>query len=89
MINGVRVRDYSVELNNLNANNGPVAVGFRRAAVVGDPAANARVLHFGQLLQGLVAATMKRPAPNRSADGRQRFRTHYGSVAMMAVTAAN
>src|SRR2546430_4847154 len=43
--------------------------------VIGDPAANARVVHLGQVLQGLVAAMMKRPAPNGPADGRQRFRT--------------
>src|SRR4029077_10403670 len=47
-------------------------------AVVVDPAANARVVHFGQVLQGFVAAMMKRPAPNCSADGRQRFRTGGG-----------
>src|SRR6266849_116605 len=44
-------------------------------AVVVDPAANARVVHLGQVLQGLVAAMMKRPAPHCSADGRQRLRT--------------
>src|ERR1700737_4700921 len=33
-------------------------------AVVVDPAANARIVHLGQVLQGLVAAMMKRPAPN-------------------------
>src|SRR5215469_11230564 len=43
-------------------------------AVVVDPAANARVVHLGRVLQGLVAAMMKRPAPNCSADGRQRLR---------------
>src|SRR5882724_5106447 len=42
-------------------------------AVVVDPAANARVVHLGQVLQGLVAAMTKRPAPNCSADGRQRL----------------
>src|SRR5215469_12573601 len=31
-------------------------------AVVVDPAANARVVHLGQVLQGLVTAMMKRPA---------------------------
>src|SRR5215471_13328850 len=44
-----------------------------KVAVVVDPAANARVVHLGQVLQGLVAAMMKRPAPNCSADGRQRL----------------
>jgi hypothetical protein len=47
-------------------------------AVTGDPASNARVVHLGQLLQRLVAAMMKQPTPNRSADGRQRFRTGGG-----------
>src|SRR6202047_550906 len=51
-------------------------------AVIGDPAANARVVHLGQLLQGLVAAMMKRPTPNRPADGRQRFRTGGGHEAV-------
>src|SRR5882762_8652978 len=37
-------------------------------AVVVDPAANARVVHFGHVLQGLVAAMMKRPAPNLRAN---------------------
>jgi len=41
-------------------------------AVVVDPAANARVVHLGHILQGLVAAMMKRPAPNCSADVRDR-----------------
>src|ERR1700680_3645707 len=44
-------------------------------AVVGDPAANARVVHRGQLSQGLVAAFVKRPTSNFSADARQRLRT--------------
>src|SRR5438876_11445303 len=47
-------------------------------AVVVDPAANARVVHLGKVLEGLVAAMMKRPAPNCSADGRQRLRTGGG-----------
>jgi len=51
-------------------------------AVIGDPPSNARVVHLGQLLQGLVAAMMKRPTPNRSADGRQRFRTGGGHEAV-------
>src|SRR6266566_8483992 len=55
-------------------------------AVVVDPAANARVVHFGQVLQGLVAAMMKRPAPNCSADGRQRFRTGGGQEARKGPT---
>ena len=47
-------------------------------AVVGDPAANARVVHLGQLLQGLVAAMMKRPAADISADARQCLRADGG-----------
>src|SRR5215472_5264787 len=55
-------------------------------AVVVDPAANARVVHRGQVLQGLVAAMMKRPAPNGSADGRQRLWTGGGQEARKGPT---
>ena len=55
-------------------------------AVVVDPAANARVVHLGQVLQGLVAAMMKRPNPNCSADGRQRLRTGGGQEARKGLT---
>src|SRR6516164_935373 len=55
-------------------------------AVVVDLAANARVVHLGQVLQGLVAAMMKRPAPNCSADGRQRLRTGGGQEARKGPT---
>src|SRR5262249_61020778 len=44
-------------------------------AVVVDPAANARVVHLGQILQALVATRMKRPAPHCSSVGGQRLRT--------------
>src|SRR6202163_4504761 len=44
-------------------------------AVVGDPAANARIVHLGELGQALVAAFVKRPTSNFSADARQRLRT--------------
>src|SRR5262249_48056725 len=40
-------------------------------AVVGDPAADARVVHLGQLGQGFVAAMMKRPASDITTDARQ------------------
>src|SRR5258705_10005604 len=43
-------------------------------AVVGDPASDARVVHLGQFGQGLVAAMMKRPAADISADARQCLR---------------
>src|ERR1700751_6292941 len=46
--------------------------------VVGDPAADARVVHLGQLGQGFVAAVMKRPAANLAADARQRLRSGGG-----------
>src|SRR6516225_485170 len=55
-------------------------------AVVVDPAANARVAHLGEILQGLVTAMMKRPAPNCSADGRQRLRTGGGQEARKGPT---
>jgi len=41
------------------------------SAVVVYPAANARIVHRRQVLQGFVAATMKCPAPDCSADGLQ------------------
>src|SRR3979409_687420 len=47
-------------------------------AVVGDPAADARVVHLGQFGQGLVAAMMKRPAADISADARQCLRADGG-----------
>src|ERR1700736_1053231 len=47
-------------------------------AGVGDPAANARVVHLGQFGQGLVAAMMKRPAADISADARQCLRADGG-----------
>src|ERR1700686_1490985 len=43
-------------------------------AVVVDPALDGRVVRQGQIFQGLVAAMMPLPAPDRPADGRQRFR---------------
>src|SRR6201987_5640072 len=47
-------------------------------AVVSDPAADARVVHLGQFGQGFVAAVMKRPAPDISADARQGLRADGG-----------
>src|SRR5208283_4281966 len=61
---------------------GRTQLGLVEVAVVGDPAANARVVLLGQLLQGLVAVMMKRPTPNGPADGRQRFRTGGGHEAV-------
>src|ERR1700756_5540742 len=47
-------------------------------AVVNDPAADARVVHLGQFGQGFVAAMMKRPAPDISADARRGLRADGG-----------
>src|SRR5215831_19079959 len=47
-------------------------------AVVGDPAADARIVHLGQVAQGLVAAVMKRPAADFPADARQCLRASGG-----------
>src|SRR5262247_3741742 len=47
-------------------------------AVVGDPAADARVVHLRQLGQGSVATVVKRPAPDLPADARQRLRAGGG-----------
>src|ERR1700740_3862267 len=51
------------------------------AAVVVDPAANARIVHRSQVLQGFVAAVMKRPVPNCSAHVLERHRTRRGHEA--------
>ena len=53
-----------------------------RAPLVVDPASNARVVHLGQIWQGFVAAMMKRPAPDRSANERQRLRAGGGLEAV-------
>src|SRR5271166_2760989 len=44
----------------------------------GYPAADARVIHLGQLSQGFVAAVMQRPAKDITADARQRLRAGGG-----------
>src|SRR6266404_1633154 len=46
--------------------------------VVDDPAADARVVHLGELGQGFVAAMMQRPAADITADARQRRRAGGG-----------
>ena len=51
-------------------------------AVVVDPAANARVVHRRQVLQGFVATMVKRPAPDCSAHGLQRRRARCRHKAM-------
>src|SRR6516164_3101380 len=47
-------------------------------AVVGDPAADAWVVHLGQFGQGLVTAVMKRPAADFPADARECPRANGG-----------
>ena len=51
-------------------------------AVVVDPALNVRVVRLGEILQGFVAVMMKRPAPDRPADRRQRLRAGRRHEAM-------
>jgi hypothetical protein len=52
---------------------GRTQLGPKEVAVVVDPALNVRVVHLGQVLQGLVAAMMKSPPPDGLADGLQRL----------------
>jgi len=58
----------------VNPRQGRTQLRLVEAAVVGDPAADARVVHLRQILQGFVAAMMQRPAPDGPTNGRQRFR---------------
>ena len=51
-------------------------------AVVVYPAADARIVHCSQVLQGLVVAMMNRPAPDCPAHGFQRRRTCCGHEAV-------
>src|SRR5262249_51204337 len=57
---------------------GRTQLGLVEVGVVGDPAADARIVHLGQFGQGLVAAMMKRPAADVAADARQCLRTGGG-----------
>ena len=66
----------------INPRQGRTQLRVIEAAVVVDPAANARIVHRSQVLQGFVAAVMKRPAPNCSAHGLERRRTRRGHEAM-------
>src|SRR4029077_2349998 len=56
----------------------PLQLRLVEVAVVSDPAADARVVHLGQFAQGFVAAVMKRPAADISADARQCLRADGG-----------
>src|ERR1700751_6095759 len=46
--------------------------------VVGDPAADARVVHLGQLSQGFITAVVQRAAADIAADARQCLRASGG-----------
>ena len=45
------------------------------AAIVCNPATDARIVHLNKISQGSVTAMVKRPGPNGSAETLQRFRT--------------
>src|SRR5262245_43685565 len=51
-------------------------------AVVGDPAADARIVHLSQFGRGFVAAVMQRPAAYLAADACQRLRASSGLEAV-------
>jgi hypothetical protein len=53
-----------------------------KVAVVGDPAANGRIIHRSQLFQGFVAAVMQRPAADFPPDAHKCFRTGRRQEAM-------
>src|SRR6516164_2716326 len=57
---------------------GRTQVRLIEVAVVGDPAADAWVIHLGQFGQGLVTAMMKRPAADFPADARECPRANGG-----------
>ena len=57
---------------------GRTQLRLAEVAVVVDPALNVRVVRLGEILQGFVAVMMKRPAPDRPADERQRLRAGGG-----------
>ena len=66
----------------VNPRQGRTQLRSVEVAVVVDPASNARVVHLGQIWQGFVAAMMKRPAPDRPTDERQRLRAGSGLEAV-------
>ena len=53
---------------------GGTQVGPVELAVVVDPTFDVRIVRLGHILQGFVAVMVKSPAPDRPADGRERFR---------------
>ena len=70
----------------VNPRQGRTQLRSVEVAVVVDPASNARVVHLGQIWQGFVAAMMKRPAPDRPTDERQRLRAGGGQEARKGPT---
>ena len=66
----------------VNPRQGRTQLRSVEVAVVVDPASNARVAYPGQIWQGFVAAMMKRPAPDRPTDERQRLRAGSGLEAV-------
>src|SRR5262245_37736690 len=57
----------------INLDEGRTQLRLVEVTVVGDPAADARVVHSGQLSQRLVAAMMKRPSADCPATGREYY----------------
>jgi len=66
----------------INPRQGRTQLRVIEAAVVVDPAADARIVHRSQVLQGFVAAVMKRPVPNCSAHVLERRWARRGHEAM-------
>src|SRR5512147_2900580 len=62
----------------INPLQGRTQLRLVEVAVVGDPAADARVVYRSQILQGPVTVVMQRPASDRPADARQRLRAGGG-----------
>src|ERR1700739_3692366 len=73
----------------VNPRQGRTQLRLVEVAVVGDPAADTRIVYLGPILQGLVAAMVQRPAPDCPANGRQRFRTSGGHEAVRGFSVPN
>src|SRR5215510_1617139 len=65
----------------INPLQGRTQLRFVEVAVVENPAADARTMDRGQILQGFVTAVVKRPASELPADAHQRFRAGGGQKA--------
>jgi hypothetical protein len=62
------------------------ASNLRAGDLWGDPAFDVRIVRLGQIWQELVAVMVKSPAPDRPADGRERFRAGRGQEASKRTT---